>query len=212
MSETSQTLPKAKPPLRVGITGGIGSGKTTVCRIFEQLGIPVYYADERAKALMNENKTLKKQITNLFGEAAYLPDGSLDRKHIANIVFQDATMLEKLNAIVHPAVLKDGDKWHNQQQGVPYTLKESALLFEIGSQVFYDKTVMVFAQKEIRLHRVMERDGLPKAAVEARISKQMDDEQKLQLADYVLINDGSRLLVPQVMDIHRQLAELFKTA
>ncbi len=207
MSKIKQIQPKAKSPLRVGITGGIGSGKTTVCRIFEQLGIPVYFADQRAKLLMTESKRLVKKVKALFGEEAYLLDGSLDRKRIAGLVFQDSSLLEKLNAIVHPAVLKDGEKWHNRQSNAPYTLKESAILFEIGSQKFYDKTILVFAPKELRLQRTMQRDGLTKEAVEARMSKQMDDEAKLQMADYVIVNDGEQLLLPQVVALHRQLLE-----
>jgi dephospho-CoA kinase len=210
MSQNSQTLPTAKEPLQVGVTGGIGSGKTTVCRIFEQLGIPVYYADERAKALMVEEKRLIGKVKKLFGEEAYLPDGSLNRKWIADIVFQDAAKLEQLNAIVHPAVMNDGEKWHKRQRNLPYTIKESALLFEIGSEIFYDKTVAVYAPKEIRIQRAMQRDGLSRAAVEARMAKQMDDEKKAQIADYVIINDGEKLLMPQVLDIHRQLVEAFR--
>jgi dephospho-CoA kinase len=208
MSENKQILPKAKSPLRVGVTGGIGSGKTTVCRIFEELGIPVYFADERAKALMVNSKPLVKKIKALFGEQAYLPDGSLDRKLIAGLVFHDATLLHKLNAIVHPAVMKDGEKWHNRQLKAPYTLKESAILFEIGSQGFYDKTILVFAPNELRLQRTMKRDGLTREAVEARMSKQLDDKKKMQMADYVLINDGEQLLLPQIVALHRQLLAL----
>jgi dephospho-CoA kinase len=210
MSQISQKLLKEKPPLRVGITGGIGSGKTTVCRIFEQLGIPVYYADERAKALMIENQSLVAKVKKLFGEEAYLPDGTLNRKWIGNIVFQDGKKLEQLNAIVHPAVIKDGEAWHQLQRNLPYTLKESALLFEIKSEKFYDKTIVVYAPKETRLKRVIERDGLTKAAVEARMDKQLDDEKKRQLADYVIINDGQKLLIPQVLQIHQSLVEAFQ--
>ncbi len=208
MSENKQKLPKAKGPLRVGVTGGIGSGKTTVCRIFEELGVPVYYADERAKSLMVESKPLVKKIKALLGEQAYLPDGSLDRKLIAGLVFQDAALLNKLNKIVHPAVMKDGEKWHNSQHKVPYTLKESAILFEIGSQGFYDKTILVFAPKELRLQRTIQRDGLTKEAVEARMSKQLDDEQKMQMADYVLFNDEQQLLLPQIEALHQRLLEI----
>ena len=115
MSEISQTLPKDKTPLKVGVTGGIGSGKTTVCRIFEQFGIPVYYADERAKLLMVENRDLIAKVKQFFGDEAYLPDGSLNRRWIGGIVFQDQKKLEALNSNVHPAVIEDGEKWHEQQ-------------------------------------------------------------------------------------------------
>ena len=210
MSEISQTLPKDKTPLKVGVTGGIGSGKTTVCRIFEQFGIPVYYADERAKLLMVENRDLIAKVKQFFGDEAYLPDGSLNRRWIGGIVFQDQKKLEALNSNVHPAVIEDGEKWHEQQSNVPYTIKESALLFDIGSQIFYDKTVVVFAPKEIRLQRSMLRDSLKREAVEARMAMQMDDEKKAQLADYVIINDGEKMLIPQVMEVHRQLVKIFQ--
>lgn len=210
MSENKQKLPVAKRPLKVGITGGIGSGKTTVCHIFEQLGIPVYYADERAKALMVEDEELVSLVKKLFGAQAYLNDGTLNRKMIANIVFQDPAMLEKLNAIVHPAVFKDGENWQNSQKGVAYTMKESAILFEIGSQVFYDKTILIYAPKDVRLKRVMLRDNVSREAVEARMSKQMEDEQKMQLADYVIVNDGQRLILPQVLEVHHQLLATFE--
>ncbi|MBI1227187.1 MAG: dephospho-CoA kinase [Bacteroidetes bacterium] len=209
MSHIHQITSESNQPLQVGITGGIGSGKSTVCRIFEQLGIPVYNADERAKALMVGDANVISKIKKLFGDEAYLPDGSLHRKWIGGIVFQDSEMLKKLNSIVHPAVQKDGEKWHKQQHGSPYTLKESALLFEIGSQIFYDKTIVVYSPKEIRLQRVMARDSLSKEAVEARIKNQMEDEKKMQLADYVIINDGRKMLVPQVLQIHQKLVAIF---
>jgi dephospho-CoA kinase len=205
MSKTNQISSLENLPLRVGITGGIGSGKTTACKLFEQLGIPVYYADERAKTLMVNDKGMVKKIKLLFGDEAYLPDGNLNRKHIAGLVFQHTDLLEKLNGIVHPAVLKDGEKWHRQQKGVPYTIKESAILFEIGSQGFYDKIVMIYAPKAIRLERAMLRDGLSKEAVEARMAKQMDDEKKKLIADFVLVNDGKKGLEQQVLALHEQL-------
>lgn len=205
MSKTIQNSSLKNMPIRVGITGGIGSGKSTACKLFERLGIPVYYADERAKALMVNDMALVKKIKRMFGEEAYLPDGSLNRKHIAGLVFQHAELLEELNKIVHPAVLKDGEKWHQKQKGVPYTLKESAILFEISSQGFYDKIVMVYAPKPIRLERAMLRDGLTKEAVEARMSQQMDDEEKRLLADFVLVNDGMEDLEKQVLALHEQL-------
>lgn len=211
MSENKQNSSASKSPLKVGVTGGIGSGKTTVCLIFEQLGIPVYYADERAKYLMLHDEALVNQVKVLFGSQAYLDDGTLNRKMIADIVFRDPKMLEKLNAIVHPVVLNDGEEWHKRQQSVPYTLKESAILFEIGSQVFYDKTIMVYAPKDVRLKRVMQRDGVSKEAVEARMARQMEDERKLQLADFVIVNNGELLILPQVVDIHHQLVAAFES-
>jgi len=194
--------------LKVGITGGIGSGKTTVCQIFETLGIPVYYADDRAKAIMVENEQVIRQIKTLFGAEAYLPDGSLNRAHIANIAFNDQEKLSQLNAIVHPAVFADGDQWHQQQTNVPYTLKEAALLFESGSYQQMDKMITVFAPEELRIQRVVKRDATSEEQVRQRIAKQMSDEEKMKLADYVIHNDGQQALLPQVLQLHQKLKAL----
>ncbi len=197
--------------LKVGVTGGIGSGKTTVCKVFEALGIPVYYADDRAKWLMVHNPDLVHGIKKLFGEEAYTADGQLDRPFIARKAFGDSTILGKLNALVHPAVAIDGERWHNEQSGVPYTIKEAALLFESGSYRFLDRVITVYAPAEMRIRRVMERDGLSREAVTARMERQMPEEEKIEKADFVIQNDGSRSLVRQVWQIHRQItAEALK--
>ena len=196
--------------LKVGITGGIGSGKTTVCKIFETLGIPVYYADYRAKWLMNNNEKLISGVKKLFGEKSYTEDGNLNRKYIASIVFKDKSKLAKLNYLVHPAVGIDGLEWHNGQKNVPYTLKEAALFFENGSYKSLDKTITIFAPKEVRIERVMERDSVKREAVEARIDKQMPDEEKVKLADFVIYNDGEQSLIKQVLNIHKQLLNRVK--
>jgi dephospho-CoA kinase len=192
---------------KIGITGGIGSGKTTICRIFETLNIPVYYADDRAKALMVENKDLIKNIKNTFGEEAYLPHGALNRAYIADIAFHNPLKLNELNALVHPAVWQDGEDWHKAQTHAPYTLKEAALLFESGGNRFLDKIITVVAPVETRIERVILRGGgtLTRADVEARIAKQLPDEEKIKRADFVIWNDGSQLLMPQVLAIDRQL-------
>lgn len=199
-------------PLRVGITGGIGSGKTTACRVFEALGIPVYYSDERAKWLMNNSLDLKKQIIGLLGELAYSVEGKIDNKYIASQVFNDPAKLNALNHIVHPAVADDAQNWTNEQEGVPYTLKESALLFEIGSERSFDKTIVVYAPKEARVLRAMHRDGATRESIEARMAKQMDDELKLQKADFVIFNDGSQPILPQIVKIHRALISMFRSS
>jgi dephospho-CoA kinase len=196
------------PILKVGITGGIGSGKTTVCRIFESLGIPVYYADDRAKQLMVEDEVLRGQIQNLFGAEAYLPDGNLNRQYIASQAFSQPHLLQRLNALVHPAVAKDSLAWHEQQSGVPYTLKEAALLYESGSDQSLDKIITVTAPEALRIQRVMQRDGSDEAAVRARIDKQMPEEEKVKRADYVIYNDGKQLLLPQIQRIHQALIQL----
>lgn len=194
--------------LKIGITGGIGSGKTTICRIFETLGIPVYYSDIRAKVLMVENPSLIANIKNVFGEEAYLEDGSLNRAYIGQIAFNDKAKLAELNGIVHPAVFEDGNEWAEMQKDVPYTLKEAALIFEGGGQQFLDKVITVFAPKEVRIRRVIERDKTERSAVEARINKQMPDEEKVRLADFVIYNDGKQSLIQQVLKIHNELLKL----
>ncbi len=194
--------------LHVGITGGIGSGKTTVCKIFEILGVPIYYADERAKWLMEHDKLLAEGIAGLLGGEAYSAEGKLNRAWISGKVFGDPGLLERLNALVHPAVALDGLEWQKRQAGRPYTLKEAALLFESGSYLFLDKIIVVTAPLELRMQRVMARDGVPMQAVKDRIDRQMAEEEKVQRADFVIYNDGNRMLIPQVMAIHRELVAL----
>lgn len=191
--------------LKAGITGGIGSGKTTVCKIFETLGIPVYYADDRAKWLMTHDPELVEAISNTFGKDAYLPEGQLNRAYLAKVVFGDDEKLAQLNALVHPAVFRDGYQWHSSQINVPYTLREAALLFESGSYRAIDKMIVVTAPLPVRVKRVMERDQVTEAAVMARIEKQWPEEEKVKRADFVIFNDGDRLLIPQVLEIHRSL-------
>jgi len=190
---------------KVGITGGIGSGKTTVCKIFELLGIPIYYADDRAKALIVKNEAVRSKLIATFGEATYLPDGSYNRTYIANIVFADKKELEKLNNIVHPAMYQDGLDWHNAQEGVPYTLKEAAILFESKGHLQMDKSILVVAPEDIRIERVLKRDKTSVEAIKARIDKQLPDAEKIKLADYIILNDGNAPLVPQVLKIHDKL-------
>jgi dephospho-CoA kinase len=194
--------------LKVGITGGIGSGKTTVCRIFETLGIPVYYADDRAKALMNGDENIRKQVIALFGTDAYLTDGQLNRKFIAEKVFQNQPLLAQLNAIVHPAVFNDSQQWFMQHEHKPYTLYEAAILFESGSYLFLDKTITVFAPLDVRVARTMKRDNASKEEVMERVSKQLPEEEKIKKADFVIYNDHSTPLIEQVLTIHQRLIEL----
>lgn len=195
--------------LKIGITGGIGSGKTTICKIFEKLDIPVYYADDRAKGLMVENEELIDNIKTLFGVESYLENGQLNRAHIANIVFNDQAKLKQLNGLVHPAVHQDANNWaaEQAQKNVPYALREAALIFEGGGNRYLDKVITVFADKEIRLKRVMARDKSSQAAVEARMNKQMPEEEKIKLADFVIYNNGTESLEEQVLKIHGLLID-----
>ena len=199
-----------KPPMKIGITGGIGSGKTTVCSIFETLGIPVYYADDRAKWLMVNNETLKAKIVDTFGPAAYMETGELNRAHIAKLAFSNQSLLEQLNAAVHPAVGHDAKSWNDAQTNVPYTLREAALLFESGSFKALDSVIVVTAPESLRLTRVMERDGVEAEAVRARMRKQMPEQEKVERADFVINNDGAHSLIHQVYAIHQQLEKRYE--
>lgn len=191
---------KTKPNI-VGVTGGIGSGKSTVCKIFETLGAITYYADDRAKWLMTHDINLIESIKGLFGDQVYV-DGQLDRKHIASIAFKDQNVLDQLNQVVHPAVAKDVEKWTEEYVDAPLLLKEAALLFETGSYQALDKTILVTAPHQIRVERVVQRDTHRSVEdVETIIGKQMSDENKTPLADYVIENDGKKSLIKQVMDI-----------
>ncbi|RZA02628.1 MAG: dephospho-CoA kinase [Sphingobacteriaceae bacterium] len=192
--------------LKIGITGNIGSGKTTVSKLFELIGIPVFYADDAAKILMVTDEALIAGIKQTFGNESYLDDKTLNRKHIADIVFNDETQLAKLNALVHPAVFRAFDAWAKQEvkDGVPYVLKEAAVLFESGSYQFCDKTIMVIAPLDLRIKRVMHRDSITQQEVLKREARQFTEEQKLQLADYVIKNDESELVIPQVLKLHEE--------
>lgn len=191
--------------LKVGITGGIGSGKTTVCRLFALMGVPVYNADERARSITIENTLVKTQITEAFGGDSYLPDGSYNRPYISEIVFKDSTKLAILNSIIHPAVREDGRKWQDQYSQHPYILKEAALLFESGSYRDLDKIIFVSAPESIRVQRVMSRDNTSESAVKDRIQKQMPDDEKRSKSDFVILNDGTTSLIRQVKTLHRSL-------
>ena len=190
--------------LKVGITGGIGSGKTTVCRIFETLGIPVFYADTAAKQIMTEDAILIEGIKNTFGKESYFDDGGLNNKHIANIVFNNTEELAKLNAMVHPAVFRAFDSWTAALPAeTPYVLKEAALLFESGSYQLCDLNVLVVAPEKLKLDRVMQRDGASADAVRSRMDKQFTDRQKLKLADHIIHNNESESLIEQVVRLHQ---------
>jgi dephospho-CoA kinase len=194
--------------LKVGITGGIGSGKTTVSKVFEILGVKVFYADDQAKRIMVEDPILIDAIKREFGSQSYFADGSLDRKYIANIVFNDAARLAKLNAIVHPATFRAFDDWVAQAGDVPYILKEAALLFEAASYKLCDKAIMVYAPLDERIRRVTQRDHISREEVLSRNAKQMPDEEKIKLADYTIINDDTQLVIPQVLALHQQFLEM----
>lgn len=191
--------------LKIGITSGIGAGKTTVSKLFELLGVPVYYADDRAKQLMNEDDELKQKIITHFGTSVYA-SGQLDRKLLANLIFNDEKKLALLNSLVHPATLADAAKWM-QSQKTAYAIKEAALIFESGSHLQLDAVIGVSAPFDLRLSRAMKRDHLPAEKVIERMNKQMPEDEKMQRCNYLLYNDEQQLLIPQVMALHQILLQ-----
>lgn len=191
---------------KIGLTGGIGSGKTMVAKIFETLDIPVYYADTAARNLLNRDPGLKKNIIAVFGEEVYKED-LLDRAYLASIVFNDRLKLEQLNAIVHPATIKDAELWMKQQHS-PYVIKEAAILFETGSAENLDYVIGVSAPEPIRMKRVMERDGLSAPEIRKRMDQQINESMKMKLCDFIVINDEAELVIPQVLDIHKKIMAL----
>ncbi len=195
--------------LKIGITGGIGSGKSTVAKVFETLGIPVYNADDAAKRLMQEDPDVKKQIIFLFGEKAY-DQGKLNRSWISEQVFGNPEKVKALNAIVHPATIRDAHMWMNQQQ-TPYTLKEAALIFESGSEKELNYVIGVDAPQELRIQRVMERDNTTREAILQRMNNQLDESEKINRCDFIIHNDGKQLVIPQVITLHQQLVALSKS-
>ena len=218
--------------LKIGITGGIGSGKSVVTRLFQQLGVPVFDSDVEAKKLIDTDPDIIRAITIAFGSDAYLPQGrGLNRKKIANLVFQDSEKLDQLNKITHPPVIQAAHDWIKQKAAdyekaiddwqkhrglaltngasvlpapVGYIIKEAALLFESGTNKPLDFILGVYAEKHIRLARIMDRDGITLQAASDRISKQMDEDQKMASCDGIIINNGQELLWPQVMSWHRK--------
>jgi dephospho-CoA kinase len=189
--------------LKIGITGGIGSGKSTVAKIFAILGIPVYYADGAAKRLMESNAELQQALVAVFGEELY-QNGQLNRPFLANLVFNDSDKLAKLNALVHPATLQDAEEWM-QSQTAPYCIKEAALIFESGAQQNLDYVIGVYAPEPLRLQRVMQRDSATREQVQGRMNKQINETIKMRLCDFVIANDEQQMVIPQVMALHEKI-------
>jgi dephospho-CoA kinase len=194
--------------LKIGITGGIGSGKSTVAKVFEILGIPVYYADDAAKRLMQEDPELKNQIINLFGGNAFIL-GKLNRPWISAQIFGNPEKVNALNAVVHPATIRDAHEWMSRQH-TPYTLKEAALIFESGSEKELDYVIGVDAPQELRIQRVIERDNTNREAILQRMNNQLDETEKIKRCDFIIHNDGNQMVIPQVIALHKQLVELSK--
>jgi dephospho-CoA kinase len=189
--------------LKIGITGGIGTGKSTICETFALLGIPVYNADHAAKSLMVADTGLKQQLLAAFGPLTFNNQGELDRTYLANKVFNDEKALKQLNEIVHPAVLAAFKYWCTQQDA-PYVIKEAALLIESGSYTDCDYTILVESPIELRIKRLLSRDKTSEEQIRARIATQLPDKEKAKVANYLLLNDEEHLLIPQILSLHAQ--------
>jgi dephospho-CoA kinase len=192
--------------LKVGITGGIGSGKTTVCRIFESLGMPVYYADQMAKHIMIHDVNVKQKIKQLLSPEAYFANGRPNRPFIASKVFTDPALLQKLNEIVHPAVHDDFEMFYQKYKNeTPYVINEAALLVENGSYQRFDVLIVVTCPEEIRVERILKRDKTTRDEVLRRIKNQLPEEEKVKPAHYIIDNSGKHALIPQVWNVHQAL-------
>lgn len=193
-----------RKPLQIGITGGIGSGKSLICKIFQQLGVPIYDADSHAKELMTTDGILVNDIKKEFGDLSYHSDGSLNRIFLAGNVFNDQKRLDTLNKLVHPRVARDYQKWMQAHSDISYVIKEAALLFESGSFASLDKIIVVDAPLDMRIKRVLARD--PHRTVEqikGIVEKQMPEAEKLKRADFIIVNDESQPVIPQVLKLHQ---------
>ncbi len=196
--------------IKVGLTGGIGTGKSTVARIFETIGIPVYYADAAAKRLMQTDRRVKEELSRLFGSNVYAANGELKRAWLADKVFNNDSMLAELNAVIHPAVRRDAEIWFNSQSGA-YAIEEAAILIESGAYQAVDVIIVVTAPRELCISRVMQRDNVNKDKVLQRMDNQLSMEERLSYADYRIVNDGNQFLIPQVLHIDNQLKYNFNS-
>ena len=194
--------------LQIGITGGIGSGKSLVCRVFGALGVPVYSADERAKWLLNHDPKLRKTVEALLGNEAYTAEGSYNRQWVAGRVFQNPELLRELNAVVHPRVGEDTLQWMQTHQNAPYVVKEAAIMSKAGSNNSLDKVVVVQAPVDLRVKRVQQRDP-HRSETEIRdiINRQVSEEERLKIADFVIQNDEQQLLLPQIWQLHELFSQ-----
>ena len=195
--------------LKIGLTGGIGSGKTTVSQIFKILGVPVFDADTAAKEAMEHNPVLKEKLITTFGAAVFV-EHKLNRKYLADIVFNDAHQLDVLNALVHPITIAAAADWFATQNS-PYVIKEAALIFEAGAGVGLDYIIGVFAPTSLRIKRVMDRDHLSREEVLSRMNRQIDDQIKMKLCDFVIQNDSQSLVTKQVLALHEKFLQMSNT-
>ncbi len=198
------SLKKDNIPLKIGITGGIGSGKSLVCKIFQILKIPVFEADREAKEILDSDPQTKEALGNLLGVHIFDTNGKVNRQQMAGIIFNDQELLQKVNGIIHPAVRRKFNEWHMAQKA-PYVIQEAAILFESGIYKLMDRNIVVTAPEELRINRVMERDGVTKEKVLERMKNQWPEKEKVALADYIIRNDESQSLIHQVLEINQKI-------
>jgi dephospho-CoA kinase len=208
MSNTgSSDTTKISAMLKVGLTGNIGSGKSVVSKVFSSLGIPVYHADLESKKFL-ETEDVRSRITGLFGRSTLSASGNIDRAGLGRIVFSDAEALRSLNEILHPLVMEDFIRWCNTHEEIPYVIQEAAIILESGYKDYFDKIIHVSCPRELAVRRVMTRDRVSEKEVTDRMKYQMDDKEKAAIADFVIRNDGSDLVIPQVLLIHEKLLQV----
>lgn len=196
---------------KVGITGGIGSGKTTVARIFKSLGIPVFHSDDEAKKCYSTHPEVRQKILDFIGPDAYDTDDEPNFPFIAQRVFTDEALLKQVNALIHPLVAQRFESWCTENQETAYVLKEAAILVETGANRALDALIVVKAPEQLRIERVMQRTRQSRESIEARIRQQGSVEEALKLTDYCIVNDGEEALIPQVLSIHAQIIERSNT-
>ena len=195
--------------LKVGLTGNIGSGKSLIAELFSIYGIPIYYADQEAKKFYDD-PFVKEQIISLFGGRILDESGEISRKTLAKIVFTDEKALAKLDSIIHPMVIDDFENWCELKRESPYVIHEAAIIFESGNKAIFDSIIHVSCPREIAIERVIKRDGVDSNEVLQRMHFQMEDDEKAKLSDFVIQNDGSEMIIPQVLVIHEQLLKFDK--
>ena len=198
-----------KSGMKLGITGGIGSGKTSVCRVFNVLGIPSFSADPAAKDIMDNDKSIIRRINSIAGRDLY-KNGSLNRMELAEIIFNDNSILAKVNSLVHPVVLDQFRKWEMEQEA-PYVIMEAAILFESGASKLVDRIATVIAPIEERVDRVIHRNNLTREQVMERMRNQMDDEARIKLSDYIIHNSENDMIIPAILEIHENILAYIKT-
>jgi dephospho-CoA kinase len=202
-------IKKRKPGLTLGVTGGIGSGKTSVCRVFDVLGVPVFSADREAQEIMKTDNVIIGKINSIVGKDLYI-NGSLNRKELATIIFNDSTLLEKVNSVVHPAVFDRFRKWVSEQT-TPYVIMEAAILFESGASKYVDKIATVIAPVEQRVERVILRNKLSREEVLERMRNQMDDTTRIKLSDFIISNSENDMIIPAILKIHHDILKFINT-